>query len=61
MKKVMIVDDNTLSSEGIVQNIDWELLDAEVIHVENNGDSAIESMRRAPVDLIISDIEMPYP
>ena len=38
MKKVMIVDDNTLSSEGIVQNIDWELLDAEVIHVENNGD-----------------------
>ena len=59
MKKVMIVDDNALSAEGIVRNIDWELLDAEVVHVENNGDSAIESMRRAPVDLIISDIEMP--
>ena len=59
MKKVMIVDDNTLSAEGIVRNIDWELLDAEVVHVENNGDSAIESMRRVPVDLIISDIEMP--
>ena len=38
MKKVMIVDDNTLSAEGIVRNIDWELLDAEVVHVENKGD-----------------------
>lgn len=56
MKKVMIVDDNALSAEGIIRNIDWELLDAEVVHVENNGDSAIESMRRAPADLIISEL-----
>lgn len=59
MKKVMIVDDNYLSTEGIIKNINWERLDAEVIHVENNGESAIEAIKEVPVDLIISDIEMP--
>lgn len=59
MKKVMIVDDNYLSTEGIVKNIDWESLDAEVVHIEYSGDTAITSMKRTPVDLIISDIEMP--
>ncbi|NCC42040.1 MAG: response regulator, partial [Clostridia bacterium] len=59
MKKVMIVDDNYLSVEGITKNIDWNLLDAKVLHVAYNGDSAIEAMKKSPVDLIISDIEMP--
>lgn len=59
MKKVMIVDDNYLSTEGIIKNINWERLDAEVTHVENNGESAIEAIKEDPVDLIISDIEMP--
>ena len=59
MKKVMIVDDNYLSTEGIIKNINCERLDAEVTHVENNGESAIEAIKEDPVDLIISDIEMP--
>ena len=29
MKKVMIVDDNSLAAEGIEKNIDWQALDAE--------------------------------
>ena len=29
----MIVDDNYLSAEGIEKNIDWETLNAEIIHV----------------------------
>lgn len=33
MKKIMIVDDNYLSAEGIEKNIDWETLNAEIIHV----------------------------
>ena len=28
MKKIMIVDDNYLSAEGIEKNIDWETLNA---------------------------------
>ena len=27
MKKVMIVDDNSLAAEGIEKNIDWQALD----------------------------------
>lgn len=59
MKKIMIVDDNCLSAEGIEKNIDWKNLDAEVIHVLYNGKSAIKAMEKEPVDVIISDIEMP--
>jgi len=59
MKKVMIVDDNILSVEGIVKNIDWSSLNAIVTHVAYNGESAIELMKKEHVDLIITDIEMP--
>lgn len=59
MKKVMIVDDNYLSAEGIEKNIDWESLNAEIIYICYNGSSALQAMRENPVDLIISDIEMP--
>lgn len=59
MKKVMIVDDNFLSAQGILKNIDWELHNAEVSHVKYDGSSAITAMREHPVNLIISDIEMP--
>ena len=33
MKTVMIVDDNYLSVEGIIKNINWEQLDARVLHL----------------------------
>ena len=37
MKKVMIVDDNSLAAEGIEKNIDWQALDAEVSIIEYNS------------------------
>lgn len=59
LKKIMIVDDNCLSAEGIEKNIDWSLLHAQVIHVKYSGSSALEALKKEPVDIIISDIEMP--
>ena len=59
MKKVMIVDDNYLNAEGIEKNIDWKALDAEVSSVKYDSRSALDAMRENPVDLIISDIDMP--
>lgn len=59
MRKLMIVDDNHLSAEGIEKNIDWESLNAEIVHICYNGSSAIEAMQKEAVDLIITDIEMP--
>ena len=59
MKKVMIVDDNALAAEGIEKNIRWDELDAQVSIIQYNSRSALEAMKEIPVDLIISDIEMP--
>lgn len=59
MRKIMIVDDNCLSAEGIEKNIDWEALGAKVVFVRYDGHSAMEALRKEPVDVIISDIEMP--
>ena len=59
MKKVMIVDDNSLAAEGIEKNIRWEELDAQVAIIQYNSRAALEAMKEPPVDLIISDIEMP--
>lgn len=59
MRKVMIVDDNYLSAEGVEKNINWEALDAEVVHICYNAETAIQAMKQEPVDLIITDIEMP--
>lgn len=59
MKKVMIVDDNCLTAEGIEKNINWTSLDAHVTYIKYNSQSALDAMKENPVDLIISDIEMP--
>lgn len=59
MKKIMLVDDNALSLEGINKNIDWAALDARVTHIKYNGFSALEALKEESVDIIISDIEMP--
>lgn len=59
MRKIMIVDDNCLSAEGIEKSIDWEALGARVVFVKYDGHSAIEALKEELVDVIISDIEMP--
>ncbi|MGB8451300.1 MAG: response regulator [Anaerocolumna sp.] len=59
MKKVMIVDDNHISVEGIWKNIDWTSLGAEVVEMQYDGAAALEVLDSTPIDLIISDIVMP--
>lgn len=59
MKKVLIVDDNCLTAEGIEKNIDWKTLGAEEVFVQYSSQAALEALKTSPVDLIISDIEMP--
>ena len=46
MKKVMIVDDNSLAAEGIEKNIDWQSLDAEVSIIEYNSRSRFGSSEK---------------
>ena len=59
MRKVIIVDDNHLSVEGIYKNINWDLLNSQVIYMYYYSQSVIDAVKSTDVDLIISDIEMP--
>lgn len=59
MKKIILVDDNYIVSEGIEMNIDWNTLGAEVVFNAQNGQEALEYLNHEHVDLIITDIEMP--
>lgn len=59
MYKIMIIDDNHISVDGICHNIDWSDLNAEVVCKAYDGQQALNYLQNNPVDLIISDIEMP--
>lgn len=59
MKKVMIVEDEELILQGIRSIIDWESLGLEVIHMAHNGVEALRMWKEEPVEIVISDIEMP--
>lgn len=59
MKKVMLVEDEDLILEGLCNIIDWEGLSLEVVHKAHNGKEALEFWEKEPVDIVVTDIEMP--
>lgn len=59
MRKVMLVEDEELILMGIHSIIDWEGLDMQVIHMAHNGREALQMVKEEPVDIIVSDINMP--
>lgn len=59
MLKVMLVDDEKLIIEGLKNIIDWEELGLEVVQTANNGQEAIEKFKESPVDIVVTDINMP--
>ncbi len=59
MYKVMIVDDEKLITQGLLNILDWEGLGLQISSTHSDGQSALESFIDYPVDIIISDINMP--
>lgn len=59
MKKVIIVDDNSLSAEGIAQSIPWETLGLTLAGLFYDGQSVLDQIDHVQPDIIISDIKMP--
>lgn len=59
MKKVMIVEDEELILLGIKNIVNWEKLGLQLVHMAFNGVEALEMWEKEPVDIIITDIEMP--
>ena len=60
MYKVLLVDDEILIRERISQRIPWGSLGFELAGTCENGKEAICFMENEPVDLVLTDICMPY-
>ena len=60
MYRVLLVDDEILVRDAIRKRIDWEGLGYELAGDCQNGKEAIEFVKEHPVDVVLTDICMPY-
>lgn len=60
MYKLLLVDDEVLVREAIAENIYWNELGYELLSVCENGKEAIEYIKKNKVDVVITDICMPF-
>jgi len=58
--KIMIVDDEVEVREGIVNKIDWYSLGYEIVAQADNGQDALELAETTDIDVILTDIKMPF-
>lgn len=58
--KVLLVDDEILVREAISAKIEWNKLGFELAGDCENGKDAIEFIKENPVDVVLTDICMPY-
>lgn len=59
MFKVLLADDEQLDLEGMKRFIPWSELGLEVVGAVNNGFMACEVLERMPVDILVTDVNMP--
>lgn len=59
MKKVLLVDDEYMITEGLAKLISWNEFGFEIIGTASNGQEALTFVRQKIVDLVIVDINMP--
>lgn len=60
MYNVLLVDDEELDLEGMKQFIPWSELGMEVKGSVNNALSACEVLDQQAIDILVSDVNMPY-
>lgn len=58
--KIMIVDDEADVREGIASHINWDKLHMEVVGLAENGKDALEKAENYEVDIVLTDIKMPF-
>jgi two-component system response regulator YesN len=58
--KIMIVDDEADAREGIVHRIDWGKLGFDAVIEAENGQDALEKAESLKMDVILTDIKMPF-
>lgn len=60
MYSLLIADDEALIRNGIKKIIDWESLGFSEIFLAEDGQEALEIIRKNKVDLVLTDIVMPF-
>lgn len=60
MIKVVIVEDEAITRKGIVETIDWSLMNCIIIGEASNGKEGINLINELKPDLVIADVRMPY-
>jgi len=58
--KIMIVDDEADVREGIASHINWDKLNMEVVGLAENGQDALDKAENCEVDIVLTDIKMPF-
>ncbi|MNO14184.1 Melibiose operon regulatory protein [compost metagenome] len=56
---ILIVDDEISAIEAVLKGIRWEKLEIGSIYTATSKKEAISQIERQPIDLLLSDIEMP--
>ncbi len=56
---ILLTDDDELALLGMEKGINWELLQIAKLYKSHSKDTAIRMIKTYPIDIIISDIEMP--
>ena len=59
MYKLMLVDDEKLILDGLKYILDWNSMGVKIVHEAKNGKEALDKFKEEPVDIIITDINMP--
>lgn len=57
--RVLLVDDQPLFVQSLARVIEFRAPDIEVLGIAENGDKAVQMVRRDPPDIVVMDIQMP--
>ena len=57
--RVLVVDDEVLCAEGICYAIDWKQIGVDDVVTAYSMSQAITALEKMPVDIMITDVEMP--
>ena len=58
--RIMIVDDEFEVREGIAGRVDWNAAGFEIVATAENGQDALEKAEFLDLDVVLTDIKMPY-
>lgn len=60
MYEMIVVDDEAELREGISSYFPWESLNIHVVGVFENGRAALSYVKTHPVDIVLTDVRMPF-